>query len=75
MENTVTISLAARLTFGQLSCIFENIGALHTQTLPSVVISKNFNKGGSAHNHAHSLGVAQLKPRPYFQRWKHDNLV
>ena len=41
----------------------------------AVVISKNFNKGGSTHNHAHSLGVAQLKPRPYFQRWKHDNLV
>ena len=30
----------------------------------AVVVSKNFNKGGSAHNHAHSLGVAQLQPRP-----------
>ena len=41
----------------------------------SVVISKNFNKGGSTDNHAHNLGVAQLQPSPYFQRWKHDNLV
>ena len=41
----------------------------------TVVISKNFNKGSSTHNHAHSLGVAQLEPRPCFQRWKHDNLV
>ena len=40
-----------------------------------VVISKNFNKGGSRHNHTHSLGVAQLQPRPYFKRWRHDNLV
>ena len=31
--------------------------------------------GGSMNNHAHSLGVVQLQPRPYFQRWKHDNLV
>ena len=29
----------------------------------------------SRHNNAHSLGVAQLQPRPYFQRWKHENLV
>ena len=41
----------------------------------TVVISKNFNKRGSRHNHAHSLGVAQLQPCPYFQRWKYDNLV
>ena len=43
--------------------------------LQPVVVSKHFNKGGSKHNHAHSLGVAQLEPRPCFQRWKHDNLV
>ena len=42
---------------------FKNIRACE-----SVVISKNFNKGGSRHNHAHSLGVAHLQPRPYFQR-------
>ena len=48
---------------------------LKTLTLQSVVISKNVNKEGSTHNHAHRLGVAQLQPRPYFQRWKHDNLV
>ena len=41
----------------------------------SVVISKNFNKGGSTYNRTHSLGVAQLQPRPYFQRLKHNNLV
>ena len=40
-------------------------------TLLAEVIFKNFNKGGSVN----SLGVAQLQPRPYFQRWKHDNLV
>ena len=34
--------------------------ALGVGYLTSVVISKNFNKGGSTHNHAHSLGVAQL---------------
>ena len=45
------------------------------QALQPVVISKNFNKGGSRHNHAHSLGGAQLQPHTYFQRWKHDSLV
>ena len=39
------------------------------------VISKNFNKGGSMHNHAHNLGVAQLQPCPYFHRWRDDNLA
>ena len=43
--------------------------------LGTVVISKNFKNGGSRHNHALSLGVVQLQPRPCFQRWKHDNLV
>ena len=43
--------------------------------MEAVVISKNFNKGGSRHNHAHILGVVQLQPRLYFQRWKRDNLV
>ena len=36
---------------------------------------KNFNKGGSRHNHAHSLGVVKLQPRPHYQRWEHHNLV
>jgi len=40
-----------------------------------MVIFKKFNKGGSRQNQAHSLGVAQLQPRPYFQRWIHANLV
>ena len=55
-----------RSHLGRLARCFE-------QFLKAVVISKNVNKGGSTHNHAHSLGVAQLQPRPYFQRWKHDN--
>ena len=49
--------------------------SLHDVAPQSVVLSKNFNKGGSRHNHTHSLGVAQLQLLPYFQRWKHDNLV
>ena len=43
--------------------------------LHAVVISKNFSKEGSKLNHAHSLGVAQLQQHPYFQSWKHGNLV
>ena len=38
-----------------------------------MVISKNFKKGGSTHNHAHSLGVAQLQPRPYITPWASHN--
>ena len=36
--------------------------------LEAVVISKNCNKRGSRHNHVHSLGVAQLQPRPFFPK-------
>ena len=45
-----------------------------TKDFRPVVISKKFNKGSSRYNHAHILGVVQLQLRPYFQRWKHDNL-
>jgi len=41
--------------------------------LTAVVISKNFNKVGSRHNHAHSLGVAQLQSRPYI--FKDGNMI
>jgi len=51
------------------------ISPANVQWLQAVVISKNFNKGGSRDNHAHSLGVALLQPRPCFHKWKHDSLV
>ena len=64
------------LNFAMLAILpTPSVVKLWIDNLQAVVISKNFNKGGSRHNHLHSLGVMQLQPRPYFQRWKHDNLV
>ena len=40
-----------------------------------VVIAKKFSKVGFKHNHAQILGVAQLAPCSYIQRYKCDNLV
>ena len=54
---------------------FNKMDVLNVYISLTGVISKNFNKWGSRHNHAHSLGVAQLQPCPNFQRCKHDNLV
>ena len=65
------IVLIKKIVYAELFFLFSLIVVNHY----TVVISKNFNKGGSKHNHAYSLGVAKLQPRPCFQRWKHDNLV
>ena len=56
-----------------LGCIINPVSM--AKELHPVVSSKNVNKGGCTHNHAHSLGVAQLQPCPYVQRWKHGNVV